>query len=227
MTLNMEAICHPETSGSLRITLPYNPGDLTFHSHHTGNPKSNRVETLHSGSHVTTVICVRGSVTNSNGFWIGWLDLLALLSQSLLITISYNSSQPMAVWDSLHSLLHHECLLFRCDWLGSDLRIVSFRCPLVNTPQLNTELNCLLNSLTTRTQNDYPLTSERTLEWVWVWALRYDRRSAGQSVSEQSTHLGLTTNLYYCLTAAGLLIWGALSDERTGVVYKCYWPSPA
>jgi hypothetical protein len=36
------------------------------------------------------------------------------------------------------------------DWLGSDLRVghsSSFRCPLVNTPQLNTQL---LNSLTTQ-----------------------------------------------------------------------------
>jgi hypothetical protein len=37
---------------------------------------------------------VRGSVTNNIGFWIGWLDLLALLLQSLLITINYNSSNP-------------------------------------------------------------------------------------------------------------------------------------
>jgi hypothetical protein len=29
--------------------------------------------------------------------------------------------------------------------------------------------------------------------WVWVWVLCYDQRSAGQSVLEQSTHLGLTT----------------------------------
>jgi hypothetical protein len=38
------------------------------------------------------------------------------------------------------------------DWLGSDLRIghfFSFRCPLVNTPYLNTQLlNCIPNSLT-------------------------------------------------------------------------------
>jgi hypothetical protein len=49
----------------------------------------------------------------------------------------------MAVQDSLHSLLDYECLLFRCDCLGSDLRVghfFSFRCPLVNTPQLNIEL---------------------------------------------------------------------------------------
>jgi hypothetical protein len=50
----------------------------------------------------------------------------------------------MTVSDSLHSLLDHERLLLCCDWLGSDLRIghfFSFRCPLVTTPQLNTELS--------------------------------------------------------------------------------------
>jgi hypothetical protein len=35
---------------------------------------------------------VWGSVTNSNGFWIGWLDLLTLLLQLFLITINYNNS---------------------------------------------------------------------------------------------------------------------------------------
>jgi hypothetical protein len=103
---------------------------------------------------------VQGSVTNNNGFWIGWLDLLALLLQPLLITISYNSSQSMTGQDSLHSLLNYECLHFHCDWLGSDLRaghFFSFRCPLVSTPQLNTELNYwTLSSLT----NDEWITAE-------------------------------------------------------------------
>jgi hypothetical protein len=48
----------------------------------------------------------------------------------------------MAAWDSLSSLLDYECYwttLLR-DWLGSDLRVGHFRCPLVNTPQLNTQL---------------------------------------------------------------------------------------
>jgi hypothetical protein len=49
-----------------------------------------------------------------------------------------------------------ESSFFYCDWLGSDLGIghfFSFRCPLVNTPQLNTQpsstqlLNYFLNSL--------------------------------------------------------------------------------
>jgi hypothetical protein len=31
--------------------------------------------------------------------------------------------------------------------------------------------------------------------------------------------LGLRPYLYYCLTVAGLLIWGALSDERTGLSF--------
>jgi hypothetical protein len=45
--------------------------------------------------------------------------------------------------------------------------------------------------------------------------LCYDRRSVAQSAFEQSTHLGLTTTFYYRRTVAGLLMWGALSDERT------------
>jgi hypothetical protein len=40
---------------------------------------------------------VWGSMTNNNKFWIGWLDLLALLLQLLLITIDYNSSQSATV----------------------------------------------------------------------------------------------------------------------------------
>jgi hypothetical protein len=35
---------------------------------------------------------VWGSGTNNNGFWIGCLDLLALLLQLHLIKIAYNSS---------------------------------------------------------------------------------------------------------------------------------------
>jgi hypothetical protein len=43
----------------------------------------------------SVLLRVRGSVTNNSGFWIGWLDLMALLLQLLLITINYNSSQLM------------------------------------------------------------------------------------------------------------------------------------
>jgi hypothetical protein len=52
--------------------------------------------------------------------------------------------------------------------------------------------------------------------------LYYDRRSVGQSVLVSGTHLGPATNFSpslfnYFQTVAGLLMWGALSDERTGL----------
>jgi hypothetical protein len=50
-------------------------------------------------------------VTNNNGFWIGFIGT------SLLLTVNYNSSQSMTGYDSLHSLLEYECLLFHCDEL--------------------------------------------------------------------------------------------------------------
>jgi hypothetical protein len=87
----------------------------------------------------------------------------------------------MTAQDSLQSLLDYECLLFHCDWLGSDLRIghfFSFRCPLVNTPQLNTQLSY---------EWIIELSDEcrMTAHWrIWVWLLRYDRRSVGQSILE-------------------------------------------
>jgi hypothetical protein len=42
---------------------------------------------------------VRDSVTDNNGFWIGEFDLLALLLQLHLITITYNSAHSMTVWE--------------------------------------------------------------------------------------------------------------------------------
>jgi hypothetical protein len=55
------------------------------------------------------VMCRGYSMTNNNGFWIWWLDLLALLLQLQSII---NSSQSMTVSDSLHSLLDYEHLPF-------------------------------------------------------------------------------------------------------------------
>jgi hypothetical protein len=102
---------------------------------------------------------VRRSVTINDRFWIWLLYLLAFLLQLHLITITYDSSQSMTAYDSFHSFLDYKRLLFHCDWLGSDVRIIhffSFRCPLVNTPQLNTQL---LNSL-------LRITWKTTYEWT-------------------------------------------------------------
>jgi hypothetical protein len=87
--------------------------------------------------------CVRGSVTNNNVFWIGWLD------DWIYWHFDYNCNK-------LYQTTINDCLrlapflprlrafsLLR-DWIGSDLPIdhfFSFRCRLLNTPQLNTELS--------------------------------------------------------------------------------------
>jgi hypothetical protein len=53
----------------------------------------------------------------------------------------------------------------------------------------------------------------------------------GQSASLswcQTPIWGLRPDFYYCQTVAGLLMWSALSDERTCLhVYNCCWSSPA
>jgi hypothetical protein len=58
--------------------------------------------------------------------------------------------------------------------------------------------------------------------------LCYDRRSAGQSVLEQSTHLGLTTRSWLLSDSCGFVGLGRpLWREDGSVVCNCYWPSPA
>jgi hypothetical protein len=48
---------------------------------------------------------------------------------------------------------------------------------------------------------------------------RYDRRSVGQSVLMSRLIWGPRPDLYYCQTLAGLLMWDALSNERTGLSF--------
>jgi hypothetical protein len=68
----------------------------------------------------------------------------------------------------------------------------------------------------------------RTPFLVWVWVLCYDRRSAGQSVLEQSTHLWLTTRSLLLSDSCGFVdlelpVW----REDGSVLYNCCWSSPA
>jgi hypothetical protein len=60
---------------------------------------------------------------------------------------------------------------------------------------------------------------------LWVSELYYDRRSVGQSVSlswYQALIWGLRPDFCYCQTIAGLLMSGALSDERSGLSFTMY-----
>jgi hypothetical protein len=97
-------------------------------------------QTLHNVQKMIVLSHVRSSVTKNNGFWIRWLDLLALLLQLQQLTINdCLRLAPFLTGLRVSSLLR--------DWLGSDLRIshyFSFRYPLVSTPQLNISFWILL-----------------------------------------------------------------------------------
>jgi hypothetical protein len=83
----------------------------------------------------------------------------------------------MSVYDSLHSLLDYECLLFCCDWPGSDLRIRHLR---ITRDEWQMMYHFRINStLESKSKSKSKLC--------------YDRRSVGQSVLVSSTPLGLTT----------------------------------
>jgi hypothetical protein len=55
------------------------------------------------------------------------------------------------------------------------------------------------------------------------------RQTVSQSVSlGVEPHLGIMTRYFhYCLAVTVLFLWGAHSDERTGVFCICCWPFPA
>jgi hypothetical protein len=73
-----------------------------------------------------------------------------------------------------------------------------------------------------------PTTRRVTVEVFSKSKLYYDRRSAGQSVLEQSTHLGLTTRSWLLSDSCGVVGLGRpLWREDGFAVCNCYWPSPA
>jgi hypothetical protein len=113
-------------------------------------------------------------VTYDNGFWISWLDLLALL---------YNYNQLLK-------------LTINLDRWGLSLFLL-----LVLRPTANKKSKS---------------------------KLYYDRQSAGQSVLEQSTHLGLTTRSWLLSDSWGFVGLGrSLWRENGSAVCSCDWLSPA
>jgi hypothetical protein len=64
--------------------------------------------------------------------------------------------------------------------------------------------------------------------WVWVWVLCYDRRSVGQSVLEQSIHLGPTTRYLLLFdNYVSAFVERPLWRDDGSVFCTCHWPSPA
>jgi hypothetical protein len=63
---------------------------------------------------------------------------------------------------------------------------------------------------------------------IWVWVLCYDRRSVGQCVLEQSTHLGLTTRFVLLLDSCRFVDVGrSLWQQDGSIIYNSCWSSPA
>jgi hypothetical protein len=56
-------------------------------------------------------------------------------------------------------------------------------------------------------------------DWVWAWVLCYDDGQSASLSWNKAPIWGLRPDFYYCQTVAGLLMWGALSDERTGLSF--------
>jgi hypothetical protein len=95
----------------------------------------------------------------------------------------------MTVWDSLHSLLDFECLLFHCDeWRTK------------NSLRLN---HWILLRLYQSESESYVTTDGQPASLSW----------------NKAPFLGLRPDLYHCLTVADLLILGALSVERMGLSF--------
>jgi hypothetical protein len=101
---------------------------------------------------------------------------------------------------------------FRIGWL--DLLTASFALyhNKVQEPTINLQLNP--SSLTA--EDSLHSSSRSAIDFWSKSKLCYDRRSVGQSILVSSTHLLLKTRFFF-LTVAGVLMWGALSDERTVV----------
>jgi hypothetical protein len=149
---------------------------------------------------------VRASLTNNNGFWIGWLDLL---TPSFTVTLNYTQLQQLAISDCLRLApfwLDCDCLLFwssfYCDLLGSDLRITHF---------------WFMNELWMMNA-EWRLIYEWMNEWIYLKVKVMLRPKVSRPVCLEPIW-GLRPDVYCCQTVAGLLLWGALSDERTGLSF--------
>jgi hypothetical protein len=67
--------------------------------------------------------------------------MIGFIGTAIAISINYNSSQSVTIYDSLHSLLDYECLLFHCDeWWAKDHSLLPYECAMIELSW--TELTC-------------------------------------------------------------------------------------
>jgi hypothetical protein len=144
--------------------------------------------------------CVQGSVTN-NKFWIGWLDLL---TPYFTITPNHNQCLPktrsILAGLRLSSLLVFLLLWLTLFWFTNHSLLLYEWIP--NDERMNHEAPLLYDWIRSQSES-YVTTDGQSASLSWNKALIW----------------GLRPDFYYCQAVTGLLMWGALSDERTGLSF--------
>jgi hypothetical protein len=147
--------------------------------------------------------------------------MIGFIGTSITITINYTSSQSRTVNDSLHLLLDCECLPF----CMTDLVLIY---------ELATSWASVVRWLTLHSWTLKYWTAFCILRWMnllnWVRVVESYVTTDGQSASlswNKAPIWGLRPDFYFRteygirLTVMFLILWGALSDERTGLSFVC------
>jgi hypothetical protein len=146
-----------------------------------------------------------------------WLDLLNSYAHNSTITACWFTHYDVHCNCSTHKVFY---VLTR-RFLVTDPNNVLWLCPyrLANIPQQTHFSNWLIPRLAAISHQPPSL-----LVRDWQTAARFESyvTTEGQSASlswNKAPIWGLRPDLYYCQTVAGVLMWGALSDDRTGLSF--------
>jgi hypothetical protein len=165
------------------------------------------------------------SLTNNNGFWIVWLDLLIPYTISIadLHNLEFTVTHALRFSVFTSRLLVPELKQSHCEWIfWSHTKFLL---------QLLSSLGYLLP--TTDSILILPLSVVRrcipilfTLTLPHQFSYNFWTPNLNSLIppdkSESESYIttdGRSASLYYCQTAASLLMWGALSDKRMGLSF--------
>jgi hypothetical protein len=150
-----------------------------------------------------------------DGVWIGELDLLTHLYTPLGSTSNYGAT------GNLHTLQITAAPAMHFPAFQS-LRVVTWqRIHIILTvarAHMMSPLHSLISLQSSSTAISRDSFNSDSAESESESYVTTDGQPASQS-GNLSTLWGLRTDRYYCLTVAGLLMWDALSDERTGLSF--------